>query len=212
MFAHCSKLTHIQDMTTPKLSSAQQMFRECYSLVSLPFMNTSKVKSFTHFAHRCYALESFPAYDTSSATDLSRLASCCPKLTAFPLLNTSKATTIDGMLTGHSANYTTEYKMHIAELPAFDFSNVVNAEDAFGNNESLKHVPTYIMPKVTDVSNMYLDCPNVESGIYQAYATYSSMTTPPTNTANFAKNCGTNTETGSAELAQIPASWGGTGT
>jgi hypothetical protein len=211
MFAHCYKLQHIADMNTPKLTTAEQMFRECYSLVSLPFMNTSKVKSFSHFAHRCYSLESFPAYDTSSATALNRIASCCPKLTTFPLLNTSKATAVDGMLTGHSSNYSTEYKMHIAELPAFDFSNVVNAENAFGNNDSLVHVPNYNMPKVTDVSNMYLDCPNVESGIYQAYVTYSSMATPPSSTTNFARNCGSATETGAAELAQIPASWGGTG-
>lgn len=209
MFAHCTKLVRVPDMNTPKLTTLDQMFRNCESLVSLPAMNTSKVKSFSHFAHRCYSLESFPAYDTSSATALNRLASCCPKLTTFPLLNTSKATDVDGMLTGHSSSYDTEYPMHIAELPAFDFSNVTNAENAFGNNVALTHIPAYDMPKVTDVSNMYLDCPNVESGMYAAYAKYRDMATPPSGIDKFVTNCGTNTENGRLEAQVIPASWGG---
>ena len=211
MFAHCEKLKAVEFIHTAKPTDVTQMFRNCYELKSLPFMNTSRARSFSHFAHRCYSLESFPAYDTSSATELSRIASCCPKLTSFPLLNTSKATDIGSMLAGHGASYETDYVMHIAELPAFDFSNVTNAENAFGNNHALKHIPAYSMPKVTDVSNMYLDCPNVESGLYKAYAMYRDMATPPATTANFAKNCGSATETGSLEASVIPSTWGGTG-
>ena len=211
MFAYCEKLEYVPDLSTPNVTRMDHMFRNCYSLPSLPAMDTSKVSNFSHFAHRCYSLESFPAYDTSSATVLSRIASCCPKLTSFPVINTSKATTIDGMLCGHGANYDTEHPMHIATLPAFDFSNVENAENAFGNNVALLHVPEYHMPKVTDVSNMYLDCINVESGIYEAYAQFRDMATPPASVANFAKNCGTNSETGSIETSVIPSTWGGTG-
>jgi hypothetical protein len=57
--------------------------------------------------------------------------------------------------------------------------------------------------------NMFYDCVNVQSGALALYQQASSRVTPPSHSYTF-RFCGSNTETGAAELAQIPTSWGGT--
>ena len=42
------------------------------------------------------------------------------------------------------------------------------------------------------------------------YQQMSTQATPPTSYTDTFKNCGRDTTTGAAELAQIPESWGGT--
>lgn len=59
------------------------------------------------------------------------------------------------------------------------------------------------------VQELFADQVNVKSGILNAY-NYLSSTVTTYNNMTF-KNCGSNTVTGAAELAQIPSSWGGTG-
>lgn len=95
----------------------------------------------------------------------------------------------------------------LTELPAFDISKVTNLYDAFNGCTSLKYIPQFttgLPPK--DVRKAFLDCINVESGILDIYQKFNSWGGPENRTACF-RNCGTNTQTGSAELAQIPASW-----
>jgi hypothetical protein len=58
---------------------------------------------------------------------------------------------------------------------------------------------------------MFNDCLNVQSGALALYQQASTQTTPPSEYYNTFYNCGSNTTTGAAELAQIPSSWGGTG-
>jgi hypothetical protein len=57
---------------------------------------------------------------------------------------------------------------------------------------------------------MFQDCFNVESGALDIYAQMTTQTTPPNSHNLTFSNCGRDTETGTAELAQIPVSWGGT--
>jgi hypothetical protein len=58
---------------------------------------------------------------------------------------------------------------------------------------------------------MFRDCLNVQSGALALYQQASTQTTPPSDHSYTFTNCGKNTQTGAAELAQIPSSWGGTG-
>jgi len=54
---------------------------------------------------------------------------------------------------------------------------------------------------------MFYQCTNVQSGALALYQQASSQTTPPTSHNQTFYNCGSNTTTGSAELAQIPSGW-----
>lgn len=58
-------------------------------------------------------------------------------------------------------------------------------------------------------NEMFAGCVNVTSGALALYQELSSWTNPPSHSDMF-KNCGSDTQTGAAELAQIPVSWGGT--
>ena len=90
-------------------------------------------------------------------------------------------------------------------------TTVTNLQGIFANCSSLTSVPLFDSSSVTNVGNMLKNCVNVESGALALYQQMSTQTTPPTVYGDCFLNCGSNTTTGAAELAQIPSSWGGTG-
>jgi len=50
-------------------------------------------------------------------------------------------------------------------------------------------------------------CTSVESGALALYQQASTQSNPPQQHSYTFRNCGSNTTTGSAELAQIPNDW-----
>lgn len=70
----------------------------------------------------------------------------------------------------------------------------------------------YKYTSATTVDWCFAGCSNVESGALALYNQMSTQTTPPQYHQYCFTNCGRDTVTGAAELAQIPSSWGGTGT
>jgi hypothetical protein len=54
---------------------------------------------------------------------------------------------------------------------------------------------------------MFYGCTAVESGALALYNQMAGQATPPGNHARCFYNCGANTTTGAAELAQIPSDW-----
>jgi surface protein len=97
-------------------------------------------------------------------------------------------------------------------VPLFDTSNVTYMSNMFYNCTQLTSVPLFDTSKVTNMSYMFGNCYKVQSGALALYQQASTQTTPPTNHSRTFANCGRDTQTGSAELAQIPSDWGGTGT
>jgi hypothetical protein len=76
---------------------------------------------------------------------------------------------------------------------------------------SLKTIPLFNTASVTNMNSFAKWCYYVESGALALYQQASSQTNPPSDYTDCFTNCGANTTTGAAELAQIPSSWGGTG-
>jgi hypothetical protein len=95
----------------------------------------------------------------------------------------------------------------LEEPPNLDTRSLEVASYMFGGCSSLKRVPLYDTSSLTHMSYMFEDCVNVESGALALYQQASSQSTPPTYHTDTFNNCGTNTTTGSAELAQIPTNW-----
>ena len=209
MFSHCENLESVALFDTSDVTDMSGMFRECYNIKHIPLFDTRNVNNFGHFAHRCYMLEDFPPLNTPKATKMNRIASLCQKLKSFPLLDTHNVTTFGSMLSGHSSTYDTDYPMHLESIPAFDYSSAESLEDAFGNNISLKTVPVINAPNATDVRHIFMNCVNVESGALACFQAMSTQATPPQDHSRAFENCGIDTPTGAAELAQIPSSWGG---
>jgi len=57
------------------------------------------------------------------------------------------------------------------------------------------------------MKSMFLNCKNVQYGALALYQQASTQTTPPSSHAKAFFNCGVSSQTGSAELAQIPSDW-----
>jgi uncharacterized protein (TIGR02145 family) len=93
------------------------------------------------------------------------------------------------------------------------FGNLNNLEsfDRFATNcTSLTEIPTELSGSgyLSNVSQMFAGCTNVESGALDLY-NYLKDSPTITNHADTFKNCGLNSQSGLAELEQIPLSWGG---
>ena len=99
----------------------------------------------------------------------------------------------------------------LTTAPLFDTSSVTNMSRMFVNCTSLTTAPLFDTSSVTNMSQMFEGCTNVETGALALYQQASTQATPPSNHDRTFRNCGRNTVTGAAELAQIPSSWGGTG-
>lgn len=99
---------------------------------------------------------------------------------------------------------------NVIEVLGSNTSNVTDMYGMFDGCSALNSVPLLDTSKVTNMAYMFRDCLNVESGALALYQQASSQTTPPATYFHAFKNCGSNTVTGAAELAQIPRIWGGT--
>ena len=100
----------------------------------------------------------------------------------------------------------------ITSIPLFDTSSATKMDRMFSYCTSLTSIPLFNTGNVTDVTEMFKNCQNVASGSLALYTQMSSQATPPSSHAACFSNCGSNTVTGAAELAQIPPDWGGTAT
>ena len=148
-------------------------------------------------------VEVIAAGDTSGISAMARVFRNCTSLKKVCLFNTAAATSLRACFTGCSS---------LKEVPNFDFSSATSLYETFSGCSSLEKIPLFSTTSATDVTSMFNGCVKVKEGALDLYTKMSTQTTPPTTTTNCFKNCGKDTTTGAAELAQIPASWGGTGT
>jgi surface protein len=122
----------------------------------------------------------------------------CTSLTTVLLFDTSSVTNMAGMF-GECRSLTT--------VPLFDTSNVTDMYGMFEGCRSLTSIPLFDTSSVTNMSSMFRDCTNVETGALALYQQASTQATPPSYHTRTFMNCGSNTVTGAAELAQIPSGW-----
>jgi surface protein len=94
----------------------------------------------------------------------------------------------------------------LTSVPLFDTSSVTNMAYLFNDCTSLTSVPLFDTSKVSNTYNMLNNCYKVASGALALYQQVSSQTTQPYHYQMF-RNCGRDTITGAAELAQIPSGW-----
>lgn len=101
----------------------------------------------------------------------------------------------------------------LIESGGFDYKdrngNVCESMDRlFGECSGLTSISTIECTTVTNVNGMFLNCSNVESGTLDQYNWFLNNGNITSHAGTF-KNCGASTQTGLAELNQIPFGWGG---
>lgn len=97
--------------------------------------------------------------------------------------------------------------MTLTSVALFDTSSVTDMYNMFNDVQSLTSIPLFDTSSVTNMSHMFVNCTNIQSGALALYQQASSQANPPTNHERAFYNCGSNTTTGAAELAQIPSDW-----
>lgn len=142
-------------------------------------------------------------------------------LRSVALFDTSRVLIAGGMFMYHR-NTPPQY---LTQIPNFDFSSVSSKgfdylvrptdKSTFGGlanfayqMDKLQTVPDITPPKDVGIyiNNAFSGCTKVESGALSLYNKFSSAGWT-TNYSRCFYNCGSGTETGSAELAQIPSRW-----
>lgn len=199
MFYGSSNVVEVLGANTSNITSMWQMFIYCSSLTTVALFDTSSVTTMEYMFNNCTSLTSVPLFDTSNVTNMAGMFSYCSSLTSVPLFNTSNVTTMSIMFSGCSNLGPT--------IPLFDTSKVTNMSHMFSGCSSIESIPLIDTSSVTNMNNMFMFCYYVQSGSLALYQQASTQTNPPSNHDRTFSNCGSNTQTGAAELAQIPSDW-----
>lgn len=197
-FNKCSSLTDVAGVDISGASGVVALFADCTSLTDAPELDTSNLTSLLSMFRGCSNLVNVPVYDLSSVTSLESIFKDCTSLKTLPAWDTRNVKRMLYMFQGCTA---------LEEPPDLDTRSLEVASYMFGGCSSLKRVPLYNTSSLTHMSYMFENCVNVERGAFALYQQASSQSTPPMYHTDTFNNCGTNTTTGSAELAQIPTNW-----
>ena len=198
MFTGCSALTTVSLFDTSSVTNMNSMFSSCSSLTTVPLFNTSSATNMGYMFNGCTSLTTVPLFNTSSATNMSTMFRSCTSLTTVPLFNTSSVTNMGTMFYGCTG---------LTTVPLFNTSSATSMGSMFYGCTGLTTVPLFNTSSVTIMTSMFYNCVNVQSGALALYQQASSQATPPRKYSSAFYNCGSNTVTGVAELAQIPSDW-----
>jgi surface protein len=95
----------------------------------------------------------------------------------------------------------------LTTVPLFDTSRVRIMGFMFNNCTNLTVIPLFDITNVTYMTYTFRNCINVQSGALAIYKRASTKAIEVTTHNETFTNCGSNTTTGAAELAQIPSDW-----
>lgn len=191
-------VTAILGANLSNVTNLYRAFADCNKLTTVALFDISNVTNMSYTFYNCTRLTSLPLFDTSNVTTMEYTFCYCGNLTSLPLFNLSK---VSNLL------YTFYRCSSLRSLPLFDTSKVVIMSYAFGYCSNITSIPLFDTTNVVTINNAFEYCYNVEHGALALYQQASSKGRPPTNHTQTFYNCGRDTTSGAAELAQIPSDW-----
>lgn len=186
------------------------------------------IQGLMYFCNNERVLTSTPnlVFPSSRSINTKQMYSSCAALTSATLngLQSSNAEAMFSScksLTSASLSncvITTAYRMFeggpSAPVPLTNGVTISNVKVAVRADEMFRYsllpeIPLFDTAELGNANKMFDACYAVESGALALYQQMSSQENVPSHTGTFT-NCGRDTVTGAAELAQIPTDWGGT--
>ena len=216
--------TAILGMNAKNVTNMSYMFSTDNELMSLGTIDISGATNTIHMFAYSGLTSANTVYmpNVSSATGMFYYSD----LTATPtIISTSALKSVDDMFANcndlvHASVFDTSGVTSFRSLfgsctklvdtPLFDTSSGTNFSSMYYTCKKIKTVPLYNTAKATTVMSMFCSCWAVQSGALALYQQMSTQATPPSDHRQCFTDCGYSTTTGAAELAQIPADWGGT--
>lgn len=156
--------------------------------------NVTNMKSMFRYADK---LTSVALFNTKNVSDMTNMFQNCTSLTSIPKFYTKNVTIFSRMFNGCTA---------LLEVPLFDTYSATNMENMFSGCSSIKNVPLFKTRVLGSMAGIFDKCYMVESGALALYQQASSQASVPMHGYAF-RDCGRDTVTGAAELAQIPSAW-----
>ena len=173
-------------------------FEECSSLTTVALFDTSNVTTMERMFAYDTSLTGLPLFDMSNVTTLKYMCYGCSSLTEIPLFVIPK---VDSL-------YGTFEKSGCTHLPALDVTCVRDIKNMCRDCYELQSVPLFTnTDNIESATYAFINCTNVQSGAFELYQQLSSNENI-THISTFT-DCGKSTESGMADLVQIPADWGG---
>lgn len=192
--------------------------------------NTSGITSFENLFSYDDAITKVALFDTSSCVNFQQMFwggydedtdTYTSRLVEVPNFDFSSAYDVAQMFRNC---------VMLESVPAFDLHDARDAYEMFRNCRSLKAIPAmqvskighpyyYVdhwLPETMAMHYMFLDCRNVETGITGMYTALSTngydtaaqeAGVPACTHDRTFENCGVDSPSGSAELAEIPSDW-----
>lgn len=188
------------NLSLASCTNADSLFLLC-RFKSTPLLDISHCTNTSRMFDGCILLEEVSLTSACLTETTEAMFYDCRALKSVPLFDTSNATTVYDMFNGCTV---------LESIPLFDTSNATTGYGFAYGASSLKQIPLINTSKMTNVAYMFSGCFMVESGALALYNQMSTQAIPPSIHGNAFKNCGRDTASGSAEVAQIPTSWGGT--
>ena len=213
MFSHCENVEKFfdLDLTNATINNGTvAIYQYCKKMKRSPKILLPSVScSLQNLFFGCLELEEVQLFDTSKVTNMNSMFSLCGNLRTVPSFDTSNVKNMQQMFGGKSPSLIVE--MNMEEVPNFDYKKVTNMQSFFENNIAIREIGTIDIPAVTNVVWMFRNCVNVERGALDLHGILVEKPelSQSSSYQNCFENCGKNTESGLAELQQIPASWGG---
>ena len=198
MYGMCNVLSSVSLYDTRNTTGMNGVFAQCYVLSSIPQFDTKNVTSMANMFVDCLKMKNVPYLNTSKVVDMHDMFISCSSLKSIPDIDTSNVTSMEGMF---------DYCKNLVVPPNIDTHNVTTMYRMFRYCSSLSSVPLYDTTNVTSMRETFSGCVNVVSGALALYQQASTQTNPPTDHRHAFSYCGRDTQTGSAELAQIPDEW-----
>lgn len=225
-FTGCDSLNSVCMMDTSSVTDMHGMFANCLRLEQLALFDTSNVTNMSRMFEdlgRCYEPSykflDVPSFNTSKVTNMSSMFELA-WAKSYPMMDTSKVTNMNTMFGASNIvnppNYDTSSVIYTAAMfaesqietvPLYDLSKVTNMGNMFNNCHKLKSIPDFDLTNVRYIDSAFASCENCASGQYNMYYKASHKDIPVISHLSTFYECGTNTTTGSAELAQIPSGW-----
>ena len=173
------------------------LFVNSSNLIEVLGANTTGITDMSQMFVIC-PMTSISLFDTTNVNNMSFMFSNCTELTSIPLFDTTNVTNMEYMFSNCN-NLTT--------IPLLNTSNVTNMNYMFQYCNNLTSIPLFDTTNVTNMEYTFYCCYKVESGALALYQQASNQTNPPSNHTRAFCGCGSDTQTGSAELEQIPSDW-----
>lgn len=154
--------------------------------------------SFDYLLYKSLNVTEVLGANTAGIINMYQMFSGCIQLATVAIFNTTSLVSMSEMF----------YDCRpLTTVPLFDTSNVTNMRAAFRGCTNLTAIPLFNTAKVIDMTQVFYNCRKVQSGALALYQQASTQATPPKYHTETFYNCGSDTTTGTAELAQIPSNW-----